>query len=155
MQEQHDLASDPLPADLPARVAELLARPRLTALPENPIGGAWETLEAELADFEQVEVPEIIADAQLAAVFGQDFADNYLRGVGPIVHRAGPDQFLRPELDVPLLVQLRGRTGRLRVLSGGKVYRDEEPSRTRLQAFHQAELLVVDRGLGEGASCTD
>jgi phenylalanyl-tRNA synthetase alpha chain len=82
-------------------------------------------------------------------VFGQDFADSYLQGVAPIVHRAGLDRFLRPELDVPLLMQLRGRAGPLRVLSGGKVYRDEKPSRTRLQAFHQAELLVVDRSLGE------
>jgi phenylalanyl-tRNA synthetase alpha chain len=94
-------------------------------------------------------VPEIVSDAQLADVFGQDFADDYLQGVAPIVHRAGADRFLRPELDVPLLMQLRNRAGPMRVLSAGKVYRDEEPGRTRLQAFHQAELLLVDRGLGE------
>jgi hypothetical protein len=149
MQEQHDAMGDPLPPGLPARVVELLARPRLITLPENPVGGVWEKLKAQLPEFEEVEVPEIVADAQLAAVFGEDFARAYLQGVAPIVHRAGQDRFLRPELDVPLLMHLRGRAGPLHVLSGGKVYRDEEPSRTRLQAFHQAELLVADRGLGE------
>ena len=105
--------------------------------------------QAQLPEFEEVDVPEIVADAQLAEVFGQDFADEYLQGVASIVHRAGADRFLRPELDVPLLMQLRNHAGPLRALSAGKVYRDEEPGRTRLQAFHQAELLLVDRGLGE------
>jgi phenylalanyl-tRNA synthetase alpha chain len=46
----------------------------------------------------------------------------------------------------------RGHSGPLRLTSAGKVYRaglGDQPSRKRLEAFHQAEVLLAGPGLGE------
>ena len=57
--------------------------------------------------------------------------------------------FLRSELDLPQVLSLRGRSGPLAVMSAGKVYRATQLSRTRLEAFHQAEILLAAEGLHE------
>ena len=44
MSEQRGIRSDDIRPDLPAKVVELLARPRLTDLPENPVGRTLETI---------------------------------------------------------------------------------------------------------------
>ena len=44
--------------DLPARIVELLARPRLTDLPENPVGVTVDLLRSVHRDAEESELPE-------------------------------------------------------------------------------------------------
>lgn len=48
------------------------------------------------------------------------------------------------DLSLPLTLGARGRGAPLRLLSAGKVYRDERESKTHLAAFHQLELLTLD-----------
>ncbi len=44
----------------PGKVIELLARPRLTDLPENPVGRIAEDVRSALPDFTPIELPEIL-----------------------------------------------------------------------------------------------
>ncbi|MET0341015.1 MAG: hypothetical protein ABW252_08430 [Polyangiales bacterium] len=53
-------------------------------------------------------------------------------------------RILRYDLTLPLALRLAGRGGPLRVITAGKVYRNEPESATHLSAFHQLELLVLD-----------
>lgn len=44
--------------DLPQRIVELLSRPNLTALPENPVGAIWEAFRNQFDSFAVVDLPE-------------------------------------------------------------------------------------------------
>jgi hypothetical protein len=56
MTEQRHLRPEDMPRDLPAKVVELLARPRLTDLPENPVGCVAELLRKVYAEFNEVDL---------------------------------------------------------------------------------------------------
>ena len=51
---------------MPGRILELLARPQLTDLPENPVGKVLERLRSVYADYTEQELPEVVnlADAE-------------------------------------------------------------------------------------------
>jgi RNA polymerase sigma-70 factor (ECF subfamily) len=138
-----------LPAGLPAKIVELLARPRLVILPENPVGATWKIIRAELPEFEEVDVPEVVTDGVVAKLLGEEDPWIHLHGQDQGVHRIDDESFLRSELDLPLVLSLRGRSGPLAVMSAGKVYRATQESRTRLEAFNQAEILLSGEGLRE------
>ncbi len=48
------------PESFPARLIELLARPRLTELPENPVGRIVEQLRSVFHDFSPIDLPEVV-----------------------------------------------------------------------------------------------
>ena len=52
--EQRGIRADDVRADFPARIIELLARPRLTDLPENPVGLTLELLRSVYADHDEL-----------------------------------------------------------------------------------------------------
>ncbi len=58
--EQRGIRPEDLRQDLPARVVELLAHPRLTDLPENPVGKTLETLRSVYAEFTEASLPEVV-----------------------------------------------------------------------------------------------
>lgn len=60
MAEQRDIVPGEFPVDLPGRVVELLAGPRLTDLPENPVGRVLELLHPVCADFTDQDLPEVV-----------------------------------------------------------------------------------------------
>ena len=132
--------------DLPERIVELLSKPNLTALPENPVGAIWEAFKRQYDGFTEVElaekidpdrVREILADA------GNGSLEEYLTA-------ASRQQWLRRELTVPMVMEAEGREAPMRLIATGKTYRiDDEESSTRLHAFHQAEVLWVGEGLSE------
>ncbi|MDB5292567.1 MAG: polymerase sigma factor RpoE, partial [Phycisphaerales bacterium] len=149
MEEQRDIIPENSPTKLPAKIIELLAKPRLTSLPENPVGAIWNKMRGLLPDFEEIEVPEVVDEQELFAAFGRENNFNHQPGTEPLAHRIDESHFLRCEMDVPMLLALRGRSGPLSVAAAGKVYRIAKPDRTRLEAFHQGDLIVVQEGLGE------
>tara|TARA_A100001037_G_C14771475_1_gene466261 strand:+ start:311 stop:517 length:207 start_codon:yes stop_codon:yes gene_type:complete len=53
---------------MPAKVVELLARPRLTDLPENPVGRTLDDLREMFVDFTDVELPEVVDLRQAASI---------------------------------------------------------------------------------------
>ena len=60
MAEQREIRPEEIGRDLPAKVVELLARPQLTDLPENPVGRVLEELRSVFADFVPSELPEVV-----------------------------------------------------------------------------------------------
>jgi phenylalanyl-tRNA synthetase alpha chain len=125
----------PPPQQLPERVIALLSRPRLTTLPENPVGEVWQRIHAALGSPEVLALPEILEATALAALLGDDAAQR------PDVHRIGDGRLLRFDQTAPLLLAARGRPVGATLAAAGKVYRAVDRDHGHLQAFHQAELL--------------
>jgi hypothetical protein len=55
--EQRGIRPDEIRADLPAKVVELLARPKLTDLPENPVGKMLDLLRSAYPEFVEQAIP--------------------------------------------------------------------------------------------------
>lgn len=147
MAEQQSIAQEGWPENLHAKVVELLAKPRLLDLPENPVGRIWDMIKALLPQFTAVQVPEIVEDRAVEEAFGPQFIRPQERD-GRHVHRIDAGHYLRPEMTIALLLAMRGRSGPQHVLTAGKVYRKDNVDSLHLESFHQAELLVVRPGLG-------
>ena len=133
--------------DLPERIVELLSKPNLTALPENPVGAVWEAFRRQYDRFEEVELEEKIDPDKVREILanaGNGSLEEYLTA-------ASRQQWLRRELTVPMVMEAAGREAPVRLIATGKTYRidNEEESSTRLHAFHQAEVLWVGEGLSE------
>jgi phenylalanyl-tRNA synthetase alpha chain len=140
VQEQRAIRSDEMRPDFPAKVLELLARPQLTSLPENPVGGTMETLRSVFTGFTEIDLPEIVDFAEARETIGDDALY-----VDPLeLHRLDHDRILRYDLTLPLLMTVRYEGRPLRIFAAGKAYRLCQIDATHLDAFHQAEVLYVD-----------
>jgi RNA polymerase sigma-70 factor, ECF subfamily len=137
--EQRGIGPDEIRSDFPAKIVELLARPRLTDLPENPVGRILELLRSVYVGFDEIQLPEIIdfPDAM------KDFSEAlYLEQEK--LHRVDERRILRYDLTLPLLLTTRYEGRPLRLWSAGKTYRLGELDATHLEAFHQAEIFCLD-----------
>jgi phenylalanyl-tRNA synthetase alpha subunit len=142
MSEATDMAG--LPERLPEKIVELLSRPKLTALPENPVGRVWQMIREMTSDYELVEVPEVVRNEDLEHAFGIKRPTEVPKWSGGL-HWVDDASFLRADITEPLLLSLRGRGGPLKITAAGKTYRGAggSPDAMHLEAFHQAELLLV------------
>jgi RNA polymerase sigma-70 factor, ECF subfamily len=138
--EQRSIQPADIRADLPAKVIELLARPRLSDLPENPVGKALELLRSVYADCTEVTLPEIVDFAEARKTIGDDAL--YIDGTE--LHRVDERRILRYDLTLPLLLTVRYEGRPLRLWAAGKTYRLGPIDATHLEAFHQAEVMYVD-----------
>ncbi|MCY4076236.1 MAG: sigma-70 family RNA polymerase sigma factor [Acidobacteria bacterium] len=137
--EQQSTRLDETGTALPAKIVELLARPTLTDLPENPVGKALEAMRGVYADFVDVDLPEIV---DLAAA---DEIGRLAVYVEPSeLHRLDARRILRYDLTLPLLLTVRYGGEPLRVWSAGKCYRACHSDTQHLEAFHQAEVFWLD-----------
>ena len=138
--EQRGIRPDELRADLPAKVVELLARPKLTDLPENPVGKVRDALRAAFPEFVDQEIPELV---DLAAA-KQTIASEAMY-IDPVeLHRIDDRRILRYDLTLPLLLTVRYAGQPLRIWTSGKAYRLCQIDAMHLEAFHQAEVLWMD-----------
>jgi RNA polymerase sigma-70 factor (ECF subfamily) len=140
MSERRLIEYTQMPGDLPAKIVELLARPRLTDLPENPVGQMLQTLRGVYRGFSEREFPEIV-DWSAA---GGSIAGDAIYIEKNELHRIDDHRILRYDLTLPLLMQVRYEGTPLRIFSTGKTYRACEPDPTHLEAFHQAEVFCLD-----------
>ena len=138
--EQRAIRGHEMRPDFPAKIVELLARPQLGDLPENPVGKVLELLRSMYAGFTDVELPEIVdfADAR------QTIGDVALYVDPSELHRIDDRRILRYDLTLPLLMTARYEGTPLRIWSSGKTYRAGHVDAMHLEAFHQAEVLYVD-----------
>jgi RNA polymerase sigma factor (sigma-70 family) len=140
MAEQRHVHPEDIDPKLPVQIVELLARPRLTDLPENPVGRVFDLLRSAYPEFVDQQLPEVI---DLAAA-RQTIADDAMY-VDPLeLHRVDAARILRYDLTLPLLLTVRYAGEPLRIWSAGKAYRRCQVDATHLEAFHQAEVLWVD-----------
>jgi RNA polymerase sigma-70 factor (ECF subfamily) len=140
MSEQRAIRPEDIQRDLPAKIVELLARPRLIDLPESPVGAIVEDLRRFYADFAEVALAEIVdfSDAQ------KSIGNEALYIAPSELHRVDTRRILRYDLTLPLLLSARFTGTPLRLWAAGKTYRLCEADATHLEAFHQAEILYVD-----------
>ena len=140
MAEQRKVSPEDIRADLPKKVVELLARPRLTDLPENPVGRIADLLRSVFPECSEVSLPEVV-DLGRARETGA--ADALY--VGPHEHhRIEGERILRYDLTLPLLLTVRYDGHPLRIWTAGKAYRACETDAMHLEAFHQAEVLWLE-----------
>ena len=138
--EQRSVRPEDIRTDFPAKVVELLARPQLTDLPENPVGKILDLLRGVYTDFDRVELPEVIDFAEAQQTIG-----NLALYIDPKeLHRVDDRRILRYDLTLPLLLNVRSNGGPLRVWTSGKAYRLCQIDEMHLDAFHQAEALWLD-----------
>lgn len=150
MSEQQNVRDEFMNGNLPQKIVELLARPRLTQLPENPVGRMWGLIRSELAGYEVIDLPEVVQDAAVTAAFGGSLKSGAIAVVaGQQAHRIDAGSFLRADLTLPLMLSLKGRGGPLRLTAAGKTYRTGKPDRKHLEAFHQCEIFLLQEGLRE------
>ena len=138
--EQRAIRSEDVGPDLPAKVIELLARPRLTDLPESPVGSVLETLRECYSAFDEQILPEVIDFAAAQASIG----DHALYLDPAELHRADERRILRYDLTLPMLLTMRAHGPALRAFAAGKTYRACQTDAIHLEAFHQAEVLWMD-----------
>ena len=138
--EQREIRPEEIRPDFPAKVVELLARPQLTDLPENPVGRTLELLRTVYADFAELNLPEIVDFTEARKSIGDEALY-----IDPIeLHRVDEHRILRYDLTLPLLLTVRYEGRPLRIWAAGKAYRLCQIDATHLDAFHQAEVLCLD-----------
>jgi len=137
--EQRGIRPEEIRSDFPGRIIELLARPKLTDLPENPVGRILELLRSVYIGFEEVQLPEIIdfTGAMQAAADAMYIGEDELQ-------RVDDRRILRYDLTLPLLLTTRYEGRPLRLLSAGKTYRRGRLDAMHLEAFHQGEIFCLD-----------
>jgi RNA polymerase sigma-70 factor, ECF subfamily len=138
--ERRGVRPEDLRADLPARIVELLARPLLSDLPENPIGQVVNLLRGVYADAAEVTLPEIVDFADAITSIGTDM----LYVEAQELQRVDDTRILRYDLTLPLMLTVRFDGAPLRLWATGKAYRQSPRDATHLDAFHQAEVFWMD-----------
>src|SRR5262249_23560050 len=121
-------------------IVELLSRPTLTELPENPVGKVRDELRSAFLDFSDVELPEIVELSEARKTIG----DEALYIEPHEVHRIDDDRILRYDLTLPLLMNVRHEGKPLHLWAAGKAYRRGRVDSQHLEAFHQAEVFALD-----------
>jgi phenylalanyl-tRNA synthetase alpha chain len=140
MSEEQAIRPGEMRAGLPEKVLELLARPELTAIPENPVGQTLDRLRSIYAGFDEITLPEIIDFEEARTSIGDDALYIERREL----HHLDERRILRYDLTLPLFLTVRYDGRPLRILSAGKTYRACEADAQHLEAFHQAEVLYMD-----------
>ncbi len=141
MDEKSALRGTEIPKNLPDSITELLARPRLVDLPENPVGLTLAALLGAFGDFSSIDVPEEIDLDEAQRRLGGDAV--YIDRTK--LQRVAGERVLRYDLSLPLLMGVRWAGTALRLSAAGKAYRREQESATHLEAFHQLEVFTMDR----------
>jgi RNA polymerase sigma-70 factor (ECF subfamily) len=138
--ERRSVRPEDIRADLPARIVELLARPLLSDLPENPIGHVVALLRGVYADAAEVTLPEIVDFTEASTSIGVDM----LYVESKELQRVDDARILRYDLTLPMMLTVRFEGAPLRLWATGKAYRQSPRDATHLDAFHQADVLWMD-----------
>ena len=126
-------------AQLPGKIVELLASPRLTDIPENPVGRMLGQLREVYQEFTEQALPEIVDIGEAREITKEAM---YVKPSE--LHHVDANKILRYDLTLPLLLTIRYEGRPIRVWSSGKTYRVCQADATHLEAFHQFELLWLD-----------
>ena len=138
MSEQSEITTGQSPRDLPGRIVELLSRPQLTNLPENPVGQVTQILRGVYSQFASAELPEFIDYTAARASVTNDaiYVDE-----GEL-HHVDDRRILRYDMTLPLLMTKRYQGEAMHLWIEGKVYRRyDRLDAKHLEAFHQAEVF--------------
>jgi RNA polymerase sigma-70 factor, ECF subfamily len=130
---------------LPEKIVQLLSRPVLTDLPENPVGAVWEVVKATHPEHREVPLAEIVTLQEMRTIVGKD-PQSVIPG---FAHRVDPERLLRWDLTLPMLIASRELSGEQLFMAAGKVYRAGQEGKHQLETFHQAEVLLIGEHMSE------
>jgi RNA polymerase sigma factor (sigma-70 family) len=137
IEAMRDSGIDPrMASSLPDRIIELLASPKLTDIPENPVGRMLDELKQVYSECAEKSLPEIV-DLHAASRLASDAV--YVKPSE--LHRVDDHRILRYDLTLPLLLAVQYNGLPQRLYSTGKVYRVCQTDATHLEAFHQLEVF--------------
>jgi RNA polymerase sigma factor (sigma-70 family) len=139
MMKEHGVDPGALTGQLPGKIIELLASPRLIDIPENPVGRILGELRAAYSEFTEQSLPEIIDVTQAQGITREAI---YVQPSE--LHHVDANKILRYDLTLPLLLTVRYEGRPIRVWSSGKTYRVCQSDATHLEAFHQFEVFWLD-----------
>jgi RNA polymerase sigma factor (sigma-70 family) len=139
MMRERGVDPEAVATHLPGKIIELLASPRLTDIPENPVGRMLGKLREAYPEFAEQALPEIVDVTQ-----AQEITKEAMYVQPSELHHVDVHKILRYDLTLPLLLTVRYEGRPIRVWSSGKTYRVCEADATHLEAFHQFEVLWVD-----------
>jgi RNA polymerase sigma factor (sigma-70 family) len=137
--KEHGVDSGGIAARLPDKIVELLASPRLTDIPENPVGRMLGELRDVYPEFTEQSSPEIVDVAE-----ARELTKEAMYVKPSELHHVDANKILRYDLTLPLLLTVRYEGRPIRVWSSGKTYRVCQADATHLEAFHQFEVLWLD-----------
>ena len=140
MDEQRIVGTHPPVGELPSKIAELLARPRLLDIPENPVAVVAALLRGAFPEHSEILLPEQL-DLEIAS---KQLGGDAVYVERSKLQRIEAERVLRYDLTLPLLLNVRWNGSPQRLSSSGKAYRRETESATHLEAFHQLELFAID-----------
>ncbi|MGE0444549.1 MAG: sigma-70 family RNA polymerase sigma factor [Vicinamibacterales bacterium] len=138
--EQRDVGADEVAPEFPARIVELLARPNLATIPDNPVGKVVDLLRGVFDGYREITLPELIDFDDARKSIGEEAL--YIEANE--LHRVDGERILRYDLTLPLLLTVRYDGEPLRLWTAGKAYRLGRIDRMHLEAFHQAEVFLMD-----------
>jgi RNA polymerase sigma-70 factor (ECF subfamily) len=137
MSEQSEIRTGQSPRDLPGRIVELLSRPQLTNLPENPVGQVTQILRRVFSQFVPADLPEFIDFAAAR----QSVTSDAIYVEESELHHVDERRILRYDMTLPLLMTKRYEGQPMNLWIEGKVYRQGRLDAKHLEAFHQAEVF--------------
>jgi RNA polymerase sigma factor (sigma-70 family) len=143
--ERKGISGEGWASGLPERIVQLLSKPVLTDLPENPVGAVWEVVKATHPEHQEVTVAETVTSEQVRSIVGE----RQESAIPEFAHRIGPERLLRWDLTLPMLLASRDLPGEQLFMAAGKVYRAGQEGKHQLETFHQAEVLLMGKHMSE------
>ena len=102
MMKERGVNPDTVAAELPGRIVELLASPKLTDIPENPVGRILGQLRETYLEFTEQPLPEIVDVAK-----AREITKEAMYVQPSELHHVDPNTILRYDLTLPLLLSVR------------------------------------------------
>jgi len=131
-------------------IKELIARPRPLEIEGHPLRQIWETIRAELPDYEVIETEEIVRKDVLPPLVRNDVE----RGVfDRIAYRPSDETLLRTSMPLSTLAAIQGRRPPVRILTAGRVFNAQGwPTPTgKINVAHVCDVLCIEEGFDREA----
>ena len=122
-------------------IDQLLARPRLLEIEGHPLREVFNRIKAALPDYEVIQGEEVVTTSDSAGVAS---------GVDSMYH-VDKNTALRTETTITTFRAMVGRTPPVRLITAGRVFRDDPEDSRHQQVFHQLDALCIEAGADQQA----
>ena len=122
-------------------IDQLLARPRLLEIEGHPLREIFSGIKAALPDYEVIQGEEVVTTSDSAGVAS---------GVDSMYH-VDKNTALRTETTITTFRAMVGRTPPVRLITAGRVFRDDPEDSRHQQVFHQLDALCIEAGADQQA----
>jgi RNA polymerase sigma-70 factor, ECF subfamily len=125
------------------KIVDLINRPDLVSIPGNPVFEVWSEIRKLLPDFQVVEGEEVMERSRQPEFFSIDEGFNRIN--------LDKDRALRTQTTSAVLDYLKAHPDQAcRIITAGRVWRDDEEDEQHQKMFHQLDLCVMGPDVREG-----